>query len=245
MQKLLYLLAGILLGWLGALVFQTGRNDERNVAESVAGKVRSSGKAGANDSRIQRSSNGATPAATFAAQIKAAVRQPVESQLTENAQGVADARLSAWLTGTTLSEAVREEILTRYDSSVTAGETDPLAPGTPFDIWLRERLDPDSLSSWNAVKDAHSADVVERRANQMLSGLQGALSLSPAQKDTLYPQLVEWAREAPPTTADGDRWLEERLQEISKLIPADQHALLEQWAAEFFPTYWMQESGIK
>ena len=159
-------------------------------------------------------------------------------------------RFSTWLAGITLSQQLKDAIRARLDSQLEMGNQDPLAVGSPFDLWLRNRLDADALASWTTNQNAYSADKIERRANRLLVGLQGSLSLTPEQKDSIYPQLVEWAGENPKNILDDDvknvaereKALAARVETLSALVPAEQREALAEWVADFLPTYWLQES---
>jgi hypothetical protein len=77
------------------------------------------------------------------------------------------------------------------------------------------------------------------------------LSLTPEQKDSIYPQLVEWAKEKPQdilgndtqNAAEHENALAARVEKLSTLVPAEQQEALAEWVADFLPTYWLEESN--
>jgi hypothetical protein len=248
MKTLLIFMVGIALGWLGSRAFQAADTWDQDQSANSGTKKKSAPQIATIESRTRstRERVGKTSGydAAFEARLKLATSRPTE--VITSSQPPNDSKFSRWLAGLAVSAQMRNEIIKEFDARLVAGEVDPLTAGSSFDLWLRDRLDTNSLASWTAMQGEHSADQVERRANQLMVGLQNSLSLSPTQKDALFQQLVEWAKEKPANLTAGDPLISEettrRFNELAPLIPADQHAALNDWIAEYLPSYWIKES---
>ena len=197
----------------------------------------------------RRSDPAATEQAAFGARLKASLADQSLEDSSSQQRPDSD-RFSRWLAGVAMSPPQKEVIRAHLEAQLAAGDEGPLAAGSPFDLWLREHLAADALASWTANQNAHSADKIERRANRLLVGLQSALSLTSEHKDSIYPQLVKWAEENPQNifgnesqdAEEQEKSLAARVEQLSALIPAEQHEALAEWVAEFLPTYCLEES---
>lgn len=252
MKTPLIFLAGIALGWLGAVTFQASEPSSGEFVTASANGVnhRSASNTVASNARTRRQPDRLAPARAyddaFEARLKAATSENLEIPPIAPTPNLSDARFSGWLAAAALSDALRGEIRKRFEALLVTSDADPLVAGSEFDLWLSERLEADSLGAWETLREEHAADTVERRANQLLVGLQGALSLNPSQKDALYAPLVEWVRQNPPDlTGSQESAATQSFNELAAMIPADQQDALADWMAEFLPSYWLQESGVE
>jgi hypothetical protein len=166
----------------------------------------------------------------------------------------ADQRFTRWLEQSGLPADLRAQISAAYSKEQAAGTgEDPLRAGSRFEQWLREQLDADTAATWDALRDEHLGDVVERRANRLLVGLQDAVALSNEQKDAIYPKLTAWVRDElkqPITEGQSEPgaredWLASRYDELSAMLPADQQDAIADWLVEFLPEYWLTEDAAR
>lgn len=261
-QLLLTFAAGLLLGWLGALAWQ-GETPDGPAAlradsrpEPGPGK-RVSGEAADAITAARRrgeATRGAL-APLHAARLAEALRQPVPDKPSDaSAASTADQRFTRWLEGSGLPTDLRAEIAAAYAREKAAGgSVDPLQAGSPFDQWLRERLTAATAATWDALRDEQRNDVVERRANRLLVGLQDTMALTNEQKDAIYPKLAEWVRaemDQPITEGQSksearEEWLASRYSDLSAMLPADQHDAIADWLTEFLPEYWLAEDTAR
>lgn len=253
MRNLLLLTIGILIGWFDSHIFGVTSSQHQNFAEDSISKRNSTRLPAEADGRKPglrgRSDEPTREQAAFDTRLKAALADQ-SMDVSSSPQKPPNDAFSAWLAGITLSPQLKDEIRARLEVQRTTSDEDPLATGSRFDFWLRDRLDADALASWTADQNAHSADKIERRANRLLVGLQGSLSLTLEQKDAVYPQLVEWAREDPRNilgadsqdAAEQEKSFAARVDKLSALVPAEQREALAGWVADFLPTYCLQES---
>jgi hypothetical protein len=253
MKSLFILTAGILIGWLGSQLLGVTNSQHQHLAEDSVtqrNSARSPAEAEARSLGLRgRSDEVPREQAAFDARLKAALAAP-SAEVSSSQQKPSNDRFSSWLAGVTLSEQLKDAIRAQLEVRQVAGDEEPLTAGSPFDLWLRDRLDASALASWTANQNAQSADRIERRANRLLVGLQSSLALTPEQKDAIYPQLVEWAGENPQNilgndsqdAAEQEKSLAARVEKLSALVPAEQREALADWVAEFLPTYCLQES---
>lgn len=253
MKSLFILAAGVLIGVLGPRMLGTIFSQPEDPAVNSVAKRNSARSIAESDTIRPEPRHRTVPMpreqVAFDARLKAALAdQSMEDSSSQ--QRPPNDRFSAWLAGVTLTPVQKDAIRSELEARLTAGEENPLAPGSSFDLWLRNRLAADALASWTANQSAHSADKIERRANRLLVGLQRSLSLTSEQKDSIYPQLVEWAGENPHNILGSDsqdpdeqeKSFAARVEKLSALIPADQREALAEWVAEFLPTYCLEES---
>lgn len=249
--------AGLLLGWLGALAWQDdvpnrppARHAQSRPETGADRRVSSAERADSIGTAARRTDSAkAALSPLHATRIAQALSQPVvDSPPEAPAASTADQRFVRWLEQSGLSADLRTQIGAAYAKEQTAGiGGDPLRAGSRFDEWLRERLDADSATAWGVLLDEHRGDVVERRANHLLAGLQDAVALSNDQKDVIYPKLAAWASdelEQPITEGQSEPgaredWLTRRYDELCAMLPADQHGAIAAWLTEFLPGYWL------
>jgi hypothetical protein len=251
-KNILILLAGILIGWLGSQMIRATNHLPQNTAVDSVTKQNSTRQLAEPDARVQglrnRPDEATREQAAFDARLKAAVADPPMEVSSTPRKSPSD-RASMWLAGISLPRQIKEAIRAQLEIHLTAGGENPITVGSPFDLWLRDRLDGDALASWTTEQNAHTADQIERRANQLLVGLQSSLPLTPEQKDSIYPQFVEWARENPQTligddsedSAEQERTMVARIEKLSAALPAAQREALAEWVAEFLPNYCLKE----
>ena len=111
--------------------------------------------------------------------LRAAVATPLPPDDPAVPGGVAPARLSDWLAANGIDPD--GEILASLTGFIKETGGDPLVPGSAFDRWLQERLDPPAREAWALLQQEHVADLVERRSNRLLSSMQAEIPLSPAE----------------------------------------------------------------
>lgn len=126
------------------------------------------------------------------------------------------------------------------------GRGDPLAAGSKLDLWVRANPDILPPDRWEALLGEHRADVVERRSNDLLTELQGSLSLSGDAKDLIYPELVARTEAEFDTLASGDfpeeeqmaAWIDELVAAVGPALPENQREELLFWAETSLPDFW-------
>ncbi len=252
LKNILILFAGISIGWLGSQMTGARKNPPQNSAVDSVTKQNSTRQLAESDARMQglrgRSDEVTREQAAFDARLKAAVADPPMEVSSIPRKQPSD-RASMWLAGINLPPHMKDAIRAQLEVQLTAGGENPFTVGSPFDLWLRDRLDAEALASWTTEQTAHSVDQIERRANQLLVGLQGSLPLTPEQKDSIYPQFVEWARENPQNllgddsgdSAEQERAMDARIAKLAATLPAAQREALAEWVADFLPNYCLKE----
>ena len=102
---------------------------------------------------------------------------------------------------------------------------------------------------WAEMKEERRLDVIEKRANLLLTDLQGSFSLDVDTKDELYGVLVakaeqEYALLGQGQLPDGDLlddWAGGYLSEMEQILPAGQQQALVDWLGDQMAEFWVSE----
>jgi hypothetical protein len=182
--------------------------------------------------------------------LRAAVAAPLPPATPAVPGGVASTRVSDWLAANGIDPG--GEALAALNGFVEESGGDPLVPGSAYDHWLHERLDPAAREAWVALQQEHVADLVERRSNRLLGEIQAEIPLSPAEKDALFSALSEQlvpgetallGQGEPPDEEGGQRWIEERQRILVPRVAESRRARLAEWLEDHRPGYWAEEAA--
>jgi hypothetical protein len=181
--------------------------------------------------------------------LRAAVAAPLPPDEPRVPAGVAATRVAEWLDANGIDPG--GEALASLTGFLEESGGDPLVPGSTFDRWLRERLDPAARDAWAALQQEHVADLVERRSNRLLSDIQAEIPLTAAEKDALFSALSEQlvpgetavlGQGTAPDEESGQRWIEERQRILVPRVAESRRARLAEWLEDHLPGYWGEEA---
>lgn len=132
------------------------------------------------------------------------------------------------------------------------GSGDSRISGSVLDRWIRANGSPELQVEWRNLLKERQLDVVERRANVLLSDLQGEMSLDADTKDALYSEMVRRAEDEYVSLGAGtlpgeetlERWSHDYFSALEPHLTAAQRETLTDWLGGRMAEFWMAESGM-
>lgn len=155
----------------------------------------------------------------------------------------------SWIGELSESEEQAAMMASLANEGFAGGAGDSRVDGSILDVWISEQGSEEMKARWAETKEDRQLDVIEKRANLLLTDLQGSFNLDVDTKDELYSVLVAKAEQEYGLLGQGkmpdgdllDDWAGGYLTEMERILPAGQQQALVDWLGDQMADFWVSE----